>query len=109
MTPAAPTVNAAPVIGECECGACGRTYDFERDRAEYSDQCPDCTAAEEAEARAEEEREESIADAQGELDEAESDLDGLMEELRELRERIAEARRTVKAARRKLARLTGPK
>ncbi len=108
MTPAFPAVEAAPVIGECACGTCGRTYDFERDRAEYSDQCPDCTVAEEADARAEEAREEAIADAQGELDEAESDLDSLVEELRELRERIADARGTVKAARRKLARLTGP-
>jgi hypothetical protein len=97
-----PAVAVASVIGECECGTCGRTYDFERDRAGYSDQCPDCTAAEEGDARAGEEREEAIIEAQGELV-------GLMEELRDVRERIAETHRTIRAARRKLARLASAK
>jgi chromosome segregation ATPase len=93
------------IIGECECGTCGRAYDFEASGAECSDQCPGCQAREEEQARLEEEREEAIADAQSELDEAEADLEGLMEELRDVRERIAEARRAARAARRRLGRL----
>jgi hypothetical protein len=27
-------VDAEPVIGECHCDTCGRTYDFERGRAD---------------------------------------------------------------------------
>jgi peptidoglycan hydrolase CwlO-like protein len=92
-------------IGECECGTCGCTYDFESSGAECSDQCVECAAKEEAAARIEEEREEAIADAQSELEEAEADLDGALEEMKELRERIADVRKTVKAAQRKLARL----
>jgi chromosome segregation ATPase len=93
------------IIGACECQTCGLEYDFEATGAELSDQCPDCAAREEAEARAEDEREEAISDAQGAIDEAEADLEGMMEELRELRERIAATRRSLAAARRRLARL----
>ncbi len=94
------------IIGECECGTCGRTYDFERDGAEISDQCPGCQAAEEAAAAAEEAREEAIAEAEDELATAECDLEGLLEELRDVKERIAETRRTAAAARRKIQKLT---
>ena len=100
-------IEAAIVIGECECDTCGRAYDFERDGAELSDQCPECQAREEEQARIAEERDEAIADAQSELEEAESDLDGLLAELAELRERIAESKAAAKAAKGKLARLTG--
>jgi hypothetical protein len=93
------------IIGECECGTCGATYDFEASGAEISDQCPACQAREEGQARLEEEREEAIADAQSDVDEIEADLEGLMEELRDVKERIAAARRAMKAARRKLERL----
>jgi hypothetical protein len=79
------TATEAILIGECECGVCGRTYDFEREGAECSDQCPTCAAAEEEQARLGEESEERRAEAQDELDEA-------------------EAERSVRSARRKLAR-----
>jgi hypothetical protein len=96
------------IIGECECGTCGTTYDFEATGAEHSDQCPACQAREEAEASATEAREEAIADAQSDLDEAEADLEGLAEEMKELRQRIGEAKRAAARARKRLARLGAP-
>jgi peptidoglycan hydrolase CwlO-like protein len=99
------TLEAEIIIGECECGTCGRVYDFEATGAECSDQCPGCAAIEEEQARAADAREEAIADAQGDLEEAESDLEGLLAELAEIRERIAEAKAAVKASKGKLARL----
>jgi hypothetical protein len=100
------TIEAAPVVGECECGTCDRTYSFEESGAEFSDQCPACQVSEEEQARAEEAREELIDEAQGELEEAEGDLEGLLAELADIRERIAEAKAAIKAGKDRLAKLT---
>lgn len=92
-------------IGTCECGTCGAEYDFEASGAEHTDECPECTAREEAEVAAEEAKQEAIDEIQGEIDEADSDLEGMMTEMQELRERIAETRSRKRAAEKKLARL----
>lgn len=92
-------------IGTCECGACGAEYDFETSEAEHTDECPTCTAKEEAKNLEVERHEQEVEDAQGELDEADSDLEGMMTEMQELRERIAEAKAKKRAAKKKLAKL----
>jgi chromosome segregation ATPase len=90
-------------IGECECGECGKVYDFEASGAECSDQCPECQAKEESRAREEEAREDAIAEAQDEVDEAEFELETLLNDFKEIRERIGEVRHTLKMARKRLA------
>ncbi len=83
----------------CTCVVCDVEYDYIEDLGDATDECPDCIGRR----LAEENKEEAIADAQGEVDEAECDLWGLMEELADLKARIREARLAVRAAKKKLA------